>query len=107
MPILEPFQDDQVQEKEQTKPWINGFYAVFNAAYELDDSNLDMYAPGDGPRPVTKWISFDDIREVQDMIIGHGPLKGTVNENGPFPNTIYYPIGKNIFETYKIKCIPI
>ena len=33
MPYLEPFPDDQVQEKEQTKPWINGFYAVFNAAF--------------------------------------------------------------------------
>jgi len=30
--------------------------------------HLDMYAPGDGLRPVTKWVSFDDIGEVEDMI---------------------------------------
>ena len=70
MPNLEPIQDDQVQEKEQTKPWINGFYAVLNG-------------------------------EVKDMIIDHGPVKGTVNKNGPFPNTIDLPIGKIYFKFIK------
>ena len=55
---------------------------------------------GDGPRPVTKLVSFDDIGEVKDMTIDQGPLKGTINENGPLPRTIHYPIGKNIFEMY-------
>ena len=60
-----------------------------------------MYAPGDGPRPVTKWVSFDDIGEVKDMIIDQRPLKRTVNGNELFPSSINYPIGKNIFEIYK------
>ena len=46
--------DSEVQQfDEHPKPWRDGFYCLFkDSAYESDDSNLDMYAEGDGPMPL-------------------------------------------------------
>ena len=48
--------DSEVQQfDEHPKPWTDGFYCLFkDSAYESDDSNLDMYAEGDGPMPLLK-----------------------------------------------------
>ena len=78
--------DSEVQQfDEHPKPWRDGFYClVKDSAYESDDSNLDMYAEGDGPMLLLeKWVGFKEIGEFTEIIIKDGPLKGTVNEKGP------------------------
>ena len=96
--------DSEVQQfDEHPKPWRDGFYCLFkDSAYESDDSNLDMYAEGDGLMPLLeKWVGFKEIGEFTEIIIKDGPLKGTVNEKGPYPNIFQYPLGNNNYEVFK------
>ena len=47
--LIEP-EIEVKQFDEHPKPWKDGFYCLFkDSAYESNDSNLDMYAKGDGP----------------------------------------------------------